>query len=190
MTLQNKTPFEQVGEFHQAFAHPWYQKGRHAVIDSKAVKLRLRLIFEEVEELCEALFVKADPTIVVPQILDNVVTEEILEDKEIVLPADIYIQGFNSLFALIEEHIAQMTDEDLEVDIVEVADALADINYVVNGSAHTFNLQLDTLTTEVHRSNMSKLGEDGKPIYRANDHKVVKGPNYTPPNIQSVLDVT
>jgi predicted HAD superfamily Cof-like phosphohydrolase len=182
------TPFQEVGEFHKAFGHPWYQKGRHPVIDSKLVKLRLRLIFEELEELCEALFVKEIPVVVhepvaeIPDIVEN--------GGPAPLPEDVFIQGFKSLFTLIEEHIGQMTDEDLELDTVEIADALGDINYVVNGAAHAFNLELDAITSEIHRSNMSKLGADGKPIYRATDNKVVKGPNYTPPDIKKVLENT
>lgn len=71
-------------------------------------------------------------------------------------------------------------------DIVGVADALTDILYVVYGAAHTFGINIDETFLEVHRSNMSKLGADGKPIFRE-DGKVLKGPNYTPPDLRKIL---
>lgn len=71
-------------------------------------------------------------------------------------------------------------------DTVEVADALADIVYVAFGAALEFGIDLNTVLAEVHRSNLSKLGADGKPIYRE-DGKVLKGPNYSPPDIPAVL---
>lgn len=74
----------------------------------------------------------------------------------------------------------------IEGDVVEVADALADLAYVVYGAAITFGIDLDACVREVHRSNMSKLGEDGKPLYRE-DGKVLKGPSYVEPNLRYVL---
>tara|TARA_R110000737_G_scaffold239048_1_gene251076 strand:- start:1364 stop:1783 length:420 start_codon:yes stop_codon:yes gene_type:complete len=74
-------------------------------------------------------------------------------------------------------------------DIVEVTDALADQLYILLGTmvAHGMQGIIKDVFDEVHRSNMSKLGEDGKPIYRE-DGKVLKGPNYSPPNIGKFLD--
>lgn len=74
-------------------------------------------------------------------------------------------------------------------DIVEVTDALADQLYILLGTmvAHGMQGIIKDVFNEVHRSNMSKLGEDGKPIYRE-DGKVLKGPNYSPPNIGKFLD--
>lgn len=69
----------------------------------------------------------------------------------------------------------------LSVHLPSVADALTDIAYVVEGAALEFGLDSQACLKEVHRSNMSKLGEDGKPIYRA-DGKVLKGPSFTPPD--------
>lgn len=71
-------------------------------------------------------------------------------------------------------------------DMVETADALADIDYVVCGMAWELGIPHDAVVAEVHRSNLSKLGEDGRPIYRA-DGKVLKGPNYSPPDVAGVL---
>lgn len=71
-------------------------------------------------------------------------------------------------------------------DTVEVADALADLVYVIYGMALECGIDLDKVLAEVQASNLSKLGEDGKPIYRE-DGKVLKGPNFFPPNIARVL---
>lgn len=71
-------------------------------------------------------------------------------------------------------------------DIYEVADALADILYVVYGTAAEFGIPIDEIFAEVHKSNMSKLGEDGKPVYRG-DGKVLKGPNFKLPDIIGVF---
>ena len=71
-------------------------------------------------------------------------------------------------------------------DIVEVADALADILYVTAQQATVIGMPVTALLREVQRSNMSKLGLDGKPIYRE-DGKVLKGPNFSEPNIAKIL---
>lgn len=73
-----------------------------------------------------------------------------------------------------------------EADIVGVADALGDIEYVVNGMAAGMGINLPAVVKEIHRSNMTKLGADGKPIYRE-DGKILKGENYEPPNLEKVL---
>lgn len=70
--------------------------------------------------------------------------------------------------------------------LVAIADALSDLEYVVHGAAHAWGIPLDDTTAEVHRSNMSKLGEDGKPIYRE-DGKVMKGPNFVEPDLAAIL---
>ena len=67
-------------------------------------------------------------------------------------------------------------------DIKEVADALTDILYVTYGAGHAFGINLDKCFQEVQNSNMSKLGQDGKPIYNEKG-KVLKGPNYFKPNL-------
>lgn len=67
-----------------------------------------------------------------------------------------------------------------------IADALADIVYVAYGTALEYGWDLDKILAEVHESNMSKLGDDGKPIYRK-DGKVLKGPNYHPPRIKELI---
>ena len=74
-------------------------------------------------------------------------------------------------------------------DLVEVADALGDMLYILCGTILEHGLQhkIEEVFEEIQRSNMSKLGEDGKPIYRE-DGKVLKGPNYFKPKIQEILD--
>jgi len=90
---------------------------------------------------------------------------------------------------LIDEEFKELQEGIRKNDIVEIADALTDILYVVYGAGCAFGLDLDRLFEEVHRSNMSKLGQNGKPIYR-HDGKVMKGKNYFPPNIKGIIDAT
>lgn len=73
-----------------------------------------------------------------------------------------------------------------DVDIVEAADALADLDYVIEGTRLAFGINGKPIAEEVHRSNMTKLDDDGKPVYR-DDGKVTKGPNFTPPDIAKEL---
>ena len=87
---------------------------------------------------------------------------------------------------LIREEFEELTVATNAMDIIEIADALTDILYVVYGAGQAYGIDLDECYAEVHRSNMSKLGEDGKPIYRA-DGKVLKGPDYSPPNLTRII---
>jgi predicted HAD superfamily Cof-like phosphohydrolase len=80
-----------------------------------------------------------------------------------------------------------MMDVEIPVNKVKLTKELADLMYVTIGTAVTFGLPLEQVFAEVHRSNMSKLGEDGKPIYRE-DGKVLKGPNYSEPNLERFFD--
>ena len=87
---------------------------------------------------------------------------------------------------LISEELEELQLAITNNDIVEVADALTDLLYVVYGAGHAFGIDLDECFMEVHDSNMSKLGEDGKPIYRE-DGKVLKGPGYFAPNLEEIV---
>ena len=87
---------------------------------------------------------------------------------------------------LIQEELKELQEALKEKNIVEVADALTDILYVAYGAGHAFGIDLDECFQEVHFSNMSKLGDDGKPIYRE-DGKVMKGPRYFAPDLRYVL---
>ena len=88
--------------------------------------------------------------------------------------------------SLIKEELDELIEGVSNKDIVEVADALTDLLYVVYGTGHAFGINLDRCFDIVHGSNMSKLGEDGKPIYRE-DGKVLKGPNYYAPDLSTAL---
>lgn len=89
---------------------------------------------------------------------------------------------------LLQEELDELRDALAAGDIVEVLDALTDLQYVLDGAYLSFGLHQikDAAFDEVHRANMSKLGEDGKPILREGDNKVLKGPNYRPPNLKSL----
>ena len=88
---------------------------------------------------------------------------------------------------LIKEELSELTDAMNNKDLLEVADALTDILYVTYGAGHAFGIDLDKCFDEVQNSNMSKLDEDGKPIY--NEHgKVMKGPNYFKPDLSKFLN--
>ena len=89
-------------------------------------------------------------------------------------------------YELIKEELEELNQAIKEKDIKEVADALADILYVTQGTGHAFGIDLDKCFNEVQQSNMSKLGSDGKPIYNESG-KVMKGPNYFKPDLNKFL---
>ena len=89
-------------------------------------------------------------------------------------------------YELIYEELEELKEAIINKDIKEVADALTDILYVTYGAGHAFGINLDKCFKEVQNSNMSKLGNDGKPIY--NDKgKVMKGPNYFKPDLNKFV---
>jgi predicted HAD superfamily Cof-like phosphohydrolase len=88
--------------------------------------------------------------------------------------------------ALLEEEVGEFVTAAEKGDLIGLADALADITYVVYGTALTYGVDLDSVLREVHRSNMSKLAANGKPLIRE-DGKVLKSEQYFPPDIASVL---
>ena len=87
---------------------------------------------------------------------------------------------------LIKEELLELNESIDKKDIKEVADALTDILYVTYGAGTAFGINLDKCFEEVHSSNMSKLGSDGKPIYNESG-KVMKGPNYFKPNLDKFV---
>ena len=87
---------------------------------------------------------------------------------------------------LIKEELDELIEAMKNKDLLEVADALTDILYVTYGAGHAFGINLDKCFDEVQKSNMSKLGKDGKPIY--NEHgKVMKGPDYFKPDLSKFV---
>ena len=87
---------------------------------------------------------------------------------------------------LIKEELQELTEAMNNKDLLEVADALTDILYVTYGAGHAFGIDLDKCFDEVQNSNMSKLGENGEPIYNESG-KVMKGPNYFKPDLSKLL---
>ena len=154
--MTNKTGFKNVEAFHKAFSHP--VETSPVQPNDKTIRLRMSLILEEFIEFVEAN-----------------VDEKSAGAQELLAP-------LNAAF----DKIPSLASEDFNVDLVEVADALTDINYVVYGAGHCYGLDLDATMQEVQRSNMSKLGADGKPI--VNEHgKIMKGPSYFKPDLKKVL---
>ena len=88
--------------------------------------------------------------------------------------------------SLIKEELDELKEAMKNKDLLEVADALTDILYVTYGAGHAFGIDLDKCFDEVQNSNMSKLGEDGKPIYNEAG-KVMKGPNYFKPDLSKYI---
>ena len=87
---------------------------------------------------------------------------------------------------LIKEELTELTEAMNNKDLLEVADALTDILYVTYGAWQAFGINLDKCFEEIQNSNMSKLDENGMPIYNENG-KVMKGPNYFKPNLKKVI---
>ncbi len=92
-------------------------------------------------------------------------------------------------YKLMREENEEYLDAANDNDLVEVADALGDMLYILCGTIIEHGLQhkIEEVFEEIQRSNMSKLGEDGQPIYRE-DGKVLKGPNYFKPKIEEILN--
>tara|TARA_B100000945_G_scaffold87514_1_gene68055 strand:+ start:181 stop:558 length:378 start_codon:yes stop_codon:yes gene_type:complete len=107
--------------------------------------------------------------------------------QEVKKKSELSSDKINSLrLSLIQEELDELTNAIKENDTLEVADALTDILYVTYGAGHAFGINLDKCFDEVQKSNMSKLGKDGKPIY--NEHgKVMKGPDYFKPDLSKFL---
>ena len=91
--------------------------------------------------------------------------------------------------SLIQEELNELKEAIVDNDMVEVADALGDMLYILCGTIieHGMQHKIEAVFEEIQRSNMSKLGDDGQPIYRE-DGKVLKGPHYFKPNIQEILE--
>ena len=99
-------------------------------------------------------------------------------------------EGKNNLrFNLMDEENKEYLEAANNGDLIEVADALGDMLYILCGTIleHGMQYKIEEVFEEIQKSNMSKLGQDGKPIYRE-DGKVLKGPNYFKPNIKAILE--
>ncbi|MGB2116428.1 MAG: hypothetical protein ACPHXS_02560 [Flavobacteriaceae bacterium] len=103
--------------------------------------------------------------------------------------ADLGINKNELRFNLMKEENEEYLEAAKNNDLIEVADALGDMLYILCGTIIEHGLQhkIEAVFDEIQKSNMSKLGEDGQPIYRE-DGKVLKGPNYFKPNIDKILN--
>jgi predicted HAD superfamily Cof-like phosphohydrolase len=147
-----------VREFHAAFGHP--VGTGPGMITGALAELRVRLIAEELAEYAASLGVQLHVDVV-----PNAVS---VANAQMIVSCQHHPEAATS--------------------VVEAADALGDLDYVVQGANVVHGFPGASVVMEVHRSNMSKLGEDGKPIYRE-DGKILKGPNYFKPDIAHVLSV-
>ncbi|WP_396218029.1 hypothetical protein [Flavobacterium sp.] len=104
------------------------------------------------------------------------------------MKADLGTQKNILRFELMKEENEEYLEAVQNNDLIEIADALGDMLYILCGTILEHGLQhkIEAVFDEIQRSNMSKLGEDGKPIYRE-DGKVMKGPNYFKPNFEAIL---
>ena len=108
-------------------------------------------------------------------------------DQEVKTKPSFSTDKINSLrYDLINEELEELKIAMKNKDLLEVADALTDILYVTYGAGHAFGINLDKCFDEVQNSNMSKLGEDGKPIYNESG-KVMKGPKYFKPDLAKFI---
>tara|TARA_B100000767_G_scaffold12783_1_gene12338 strand:+ start:156 stop:527 length:372 start_codon:yes stop_codon:yes gene_type:complete len=108
--------------------------------------------------------------------------------QEVKIKPSFSTDKINSLrYDLIKEELDELKEAMANKDLLEVADALTDILYVTYGAGHAFGFDLDKCFEEVQNSNMSKLGEDGKPIYNENG-KVMKGPKYFKPDLTKFVN--
>lgn len=128
------------------------------ILKHEAARLRIGLMLEEVQELIEAY-----------------------ADEESQMFADI-VKGMNNT----AEIVSKLGPSDFSTNIVEVADALGDIMFIATGTAVAHGIPIDSVLQEIIDSNMSKLGEGGLPVYR-HDGKLLKGPNYYPPNLEGLV---
>ncbi len=147
-----------VAEFHGVFGHPIAL--RPTTPDAAVRLLRFRLIFEELMEFGRAIGIRN------------------------LSPADSTQEEFE---AVLKDTMAQFEiNPDADVDEAEAADALGDLDYVVQGSNLVFGFPAEDIVRDIHEANMSKLGADGKPIKDAFG-KTVKGPNTRKPNTARIL---
>lgn len=103
-------------------------------------------------------------------------------------PAVLDIKQRALRMSLLSEEWREYLDEDCcgEPDLAKVAKELGDVLYIAFGTAVAYGLPMDQIFEEIHRSNMSKLGPDGKPQFRE-DGKVMKGPNYSPADVEAIV---
>lgn len=161
----NISSIDLVRQFHETFKHPVAKSLTPG--DAKIRRLRVFLLLEEVAEFAQACGVSCRLEV------SPFIRTKVLEST-----------NYGRETSVTPEPLCLATEN---VDMVEMADALGDIDYVCQGANLVFGIPGGLVMQDIHQSNMSKLGADGEPIYDEMG-KVVKGPNYHKPNIQAVLD--
>lgn len=116
--------------------------------------------------------------------MKSVAAEMLEEFHRVFVPEGADVRAVRKVLLAEEHREAQEAIE--QGDRLQIAQELADLLYVTYGTALVYGIDLDVALAEVHRANMSKLGEDGKPILRE-DGKVLKGPGFNPPDMQSAI---
>lgn len=159
-----------VRQFHQVFNHPIATQ--LTVGDAKLRRLRVMLVAQELAELAQALGVPLEME-VKPERLSG----DNGKDTSVM----------NGMVERVWIAPAELCYSDNLVDMVEAADAFGDLDYVVQGGNLAFGIPAGLVMYAIHVSNMSKLGDDGKPIRDAHG-KTVKGPKFKPPDIKGVLE--
>lgn len=162
MTTESRTI-----EFHRTFGHP--VRTEPQTLSREEAILALRLIEEEFIELADALF---------PGAWDEWI-------NELRIDGELGRLTENRFHKELRDHEFAY---DYEPNLVEAADALGDLDVVINGAGIRHGFDMQAISREVFRSNMSKLGEDGKPIYQE-DGKIAKGPGFTEPDLAAVLGI-
>lgn len=158
-TKSPTSQFELVKEFHTTFGHPVNEVAK--IPDVKRAKLRINLILEEVSELISAVAGES-------------------KSNQYLMAASQRVKSSIDLVKVAPDY------EFSEGNIEHIAKELTDTSYVAQGMGLEYGINVDKTMVEIHSSNMSKAGEDGKPIYDENN-KVLKGPNYREPDMKNAL---
>lgn len=165
------TSYDLVRQFHEKFGHPALDVPNDANLnDPKLRKLRVLLVAHELAELCQGLAV--DLAFCYAHDGMDKLTGKELESAAI------------SWCTPVDTAAEELTPPDM----VKTADALGDLDVVVQGAHLVFGLPGPSIIAEIHRSNMSKLGADGLPLYNA-DGKILKGPNYQEADVATVVQI-
>lgn len=190
--------FNKVAEFHHAFGQ--LVASEPMLPDQNVRDLRIRLLREEYDEYVAA---EADDDLVeIADALADMVYIACGTAVSYGVAPDEYDPPFNddhpavpvlrddklrsALSRMLSKDFHAYLNAEASNDLEAIRDALLMLIACVYGTAFIYSIPLTDVLNEVHRSNMSKLGEDGKPIYRE-DGKVLKGPNYTPPDVRTVI---
>lgn len=170
-------------QYRVAWGRGWPKTEHYARRMAELISADLRNSYERVREFHEVFGHPVAPEPVVPDDGRVMLRLELIREEFCEL---LEASGFKDAGAQIRA-VYLNPDEDYAPDLIGIADALGDLDVVVNGSALEHGIPLPAVTAEIHRSNMTKLGPDGKPIYRE-DGKILKGEGYEPPRIADVLD--